>query len=110
MAFCVSIIDHSSASMVKLDQKKRISISRLDKIFKVFYALSIHYDLILFLFVLNLIFDLCLFQSVEIVPLYGDMQIQPFSFVKRSPYYDASKWHLCHHESKNTFTIHYQSV
>lgn len=35
MAFCVSIIDHSSASMVKLDQKKRISISRLDKIFKV---------------------------------------------------------------------------
>ncbi|GMR48351.1 hypothetical protein PMAYCL1PPCAC_18546, partial [Pristionchus mayeri] len=71
MAFCVSIIDHEGAQMVKLDQKKRVSISRLDKIFK----------------------------SVEVVPLYGDMQIQPFSFVKRSRFYEASKWQHSHQES-----------
>ncbi|GMT25093.1 hypothetical protein PFISCL1PPCAC_16390 [Pristionchus fissidentatus] len=71
MAFCVSIIDSSGPFLVKLDQKKRVSIARLDRIFK----------------------------SLEIVPLYGDMQIRPFAFIQRSPHYEASKWQLCHHES-----------
>uniref|UniRef100_A0A914RWU6 Uncharacterized protein n=1 Tax=Parascaris equorum TaxID=6256 RepID=A0A914RWU6_PAREQ len=31
-------------------------------------------------------------KSLEVVPLFGDMQIQPFSFVKRSPFFDSSKW------------------
>ncbi|RCN45206.1 hypothetical protein ANCCAN_08779, partial [Ancylostoma caninum] len=60
------LMDGDAANVAKMDQKKRLSISRLDKIFK----------------------------SLEVVPLYGDMQIQPFSFVRRSQYYEASKWPL----------------
>ena len=70
IAFSLYLMDCGVANVVKLDQKKKINISRLDKIFK----------------------------SVEVVPLFGDMQIQPFSFVKRSSFYDASKWPLSNSE------------
>uniref|UniRef100_A0A1I7WN18 CYRIA-B_Rac1-bd domain-containing protein n=1 Tax=Heterorhabditis bacteriophora TaxID=37862 RepID=A0A1I7WN18_HETBA len=66
LAFSLFLIDGDAANVLKLDQKKRLSISRLDKIFK----------------------------SLEVVPLYGDMQIQPFSFVRRSQFYDANRWPL----------------
>ncbi|KAE9551006.1 hypothetical protein FO519_005792 [Halicephalobus sp. NKZ332] len=72
IAFSLYLMDSGVANVVKLDQKKRISISRLDKIFK----------------------------SVEVVPLFGDMQIQPFSFVRRSGFYDASKWSLSNSEAE----------
>lgn len=29
------------------------------------------------------------------VPLFGDMQIAPFNYIKRSKNYDASRWPLC---------------
>lgn len=32
---------------------------------------------------------------MEVVPLFGDMQIAPFNYVKRSKQFDASKWPLC---------------
>ncbi|KAK6017306.1 hypothetical protein OSTOST_17175, partial [Ostertagia ostertagi] len=38
--------------------------------------------------------------SLEVVPLYGDMQIQPFSFVRRSQFYDSSKWPLSDKEGE----------
>lgn len=66
IAFSLYLIDNGSINAIKLDQKKKISIARLDRIFK----------------------------SVEVVPLYGDMQFQPFSFIKRTPGYDSSKWPL----------------
>jgi len=44
-------------------------------------------------------------QTLEVVPLFGDMQIQPFSFVKKSPHYDASKWPLSHTESERCHVI-----
>ncbi|KAK2705972.1 hypothetical protein QYM36_016105 [Artemia franciscana] len=33
--------------------------------------------------------------NLEVVPLFGDMQIAPFNYVKRSKNYDMSKWPLC---------------
>uniref|UniRef100_A0A915AC39 Cytoplasmic FMR1-interacting protein n=1 Tax=Parascaris univalens TaxID=6257 RepID=A0A915AC39_PARUN len=63
-AFALFLMDGESPNVAKLDQRKRINIAKLDKIF----------------------------QSLEVVPLFGDMQIQPFSFVKRSPFFDSSKW------------------
>ncbi|TMS38737.1 hypothetical protein L596_005392 [Steinernema carpocapsae] len=72
LAFSLYLIDGPVPHVAKLDQKKRISIARLDKIFK----------------------------SLEVVPLYGDMQIQPFSFVKKSPNFDPSKWPLSNIESE----------
>ncbi|XP_057381354.1 cytoplasmic FMR1-interacting protein-like isoform X1 [Daphnia carinata] len=51
----------------KLDHKKRIRLDKIDKIFK----------------------------NLEVVPLFGDMQIAPFNYIKRSKTYDASRWPLC---------------
>jgi cytoplasmic FMR1 interacting protein len=34
-------------------------------------------------------------QQLEIVPLYGDMQVSPFSYIKNSSHYDPSKWPNC---------------
>lgn len=72
IAFSLFLMDGDAANVAKLDQKKRLSISRLDKIFK----------------------------TLEVVPLYGDMQIQPFAFVRRSSHYEPSKWPLSDKECK----------
>ena len=29
------------------------------------------------------------------MPLFGDMQIAAYNYVRKSPNYDASKWQLC---------------
>ncbi|KAK0400166.1 hypothetical protein QR680_003383 [Steinernema hermaphroditum] len=73
LAFSLYLMDGQEKAFVnKLDQKKRISIASLDKIFK----------------------------SLEVVPLYGDMQIQPFSFVRKSAHFDHTKWPLSNVESE----------
>jgi len=33
-------------------------------------------------------------QNLEVIPLFGDMQIAPFSYIKRSKHFDPSKWPL----------------
>ncbi len=33
-----------------------------------------------------------LFKQLEVVPLFGDMQIAPFNYLKKSPNFDPSKW------------------
>ena len=54
-------------NIAKLDQKKRIRLDKIDRIFK----------------------------NLEVVPLFGDMQIAPFNYIKRSKNYEASRWPLC---------------
>ena len=34
-------------------------------------------------------------QNLEVVPLFGDMQIAPFNYIKRSKNFDAKLWPLC---------------
>jgi len=53
--------------LAKMDQKKRIRLDKIDRIFK----------------------------NLEVVPLFGDMQIAPFNYMKRSKSYDPSRWPLC---------------
>ncbi|XP_065556681.1 cytoplasmic FMR1-interacting protein-like isoform X2 [Artemia franciscana] len=69
IGFALFLLDSDVAgiSIYKLDQKKRIRLDRIDRIFK----------------------------NLEVVPLFGDMQIAPFNYVKRSKNYDMSKWPLC---------------
>ena len=38
---------------------------------------------------------LCLHQQLEVVPLFGDMQIAPFNYVRTSASFDASRWPMC---------------
>uniref|UniRef100_A0A0K0ENA6 Cytoplasmic FMR1-interacting protein n=1 Tax=Strongyloides stercoralis TaxID=6248 RepID=A0A0K0ENA6_STRER len=71
IAFSLYLMGSPNSILNKLDSKKRISIASIDKIFK----------------------------TLNVVPLFGDMQIQPFSFVRRCASYDSSKWPLSHKES-----------
>lgn len=32
---------------------------------------------------------------MEIVPLYGDMQVAPYQYIKKSVNFDPSKWPCC---------------
>ncbi|CAL4091266.1 unnamed protein product, partial [Meganyctiphanes norvegica] len=67
MGFGLFLIDSELCSINKLDQKKKIKIDRIDKIFK----------------------------NLEVVPLFGDMQIAPFNYIKRSKNFDPKMWPLC---------------
>lgn len=72
MAFGIYLLDRPDCSIYKMDQRKRINISKIDKILK----------------------------QLEVVPLYGDMQINPYTYIKGSCNYDASRWTFC--ESSHT--------
>jgi len=67
MGFGLFLIDSDTCNINKLDQKKKIRIDKIDKIFK----------------------------NLEVVPLFGDMQIAPFNYIKRSKNFDAKLWPLC---------------
>jgi len=72
MAFSLFLLDNDKASVqaisiYKLDRAKKISISKLDKVF----------------------FDL------QVMPLFGDMKMKPFdTYVKNSVHFNANKWPL----------------
>ncbi|KAF2356380.1 Protein of unknown function DUF1394 [Trinorchestia longiramus] len=67
MGFGLFLIDSDGCNINKLDQKKKIRIDKIDKIFK----------------------------NLEVVPLFGDMQIAPFNYIKRSKNFDSKLWPLC---------------
>lgn len=66
MGFGLFLMDSEMCNINKLDQKKKLKLDRIDRIFK----------------------------NLEVVPLFGDMQIAPFNYIKRSKHFDASKWPL----------------
>lgn len=67
MGFGLFLLDGKEVTIYKLESKRKINISKIDKIFK----------------------------QLEVVPLFGDMQIAPFNYVRNSPSFEASKWPLC---------------
>ncbi|KAK4336866.1 hypothetical protein RND71_044022 [Anisodus tanguticus] len=80
IGFSLFLMDgqNSNVNINKMDSKKRISIARIDKIFK----------------------------NLEMVPLFGDMQIAPFqTYIKKSKHFDPTKWPL----SSNVTTSSNQS-
>eukprot|EP00092_Neocalanus_flemingeri_P029091 GFUD01031578.1.p1 GENE.GFUD01031578.1~~GFUD01031578.1.p1 ORF type:complete len:1288 (+),score=400.18 GFUD01031578.1:160-4023(+) len=66
MGFGLFLLDNETITINKLDQKKKIRLDKLDRVF----------------------FDL------QVVPLFGDMQIAPFNYIKNSKMFDSSKWPL----------------
>ncbi|XP_050079381.1 cytoplasmic FMR1-interacting protein [Anopheles maculipalpis] len=66
MGFGLFLMDSEICNINKLDQKKKLRLDRIDRIFK----------------------------NLEVVPLFGDMQIAPFNYIKRSKHFDPSKWPL----------------
>ncbi|KAK7874487.1 hypothetical protein R5R35_001571 [Gryllus longicercus] len=66
MGFGLFLMDSDLCNINKLDQKKKLKLEKIDRIFK----------------------------NLEVVPLFGDMQIAPFNYIKRSKHFDPSKWPL----------------
>jgi len=67
IGYTLFLLDGLEINMNRMDAKKRINISKIDKLFK----------------------------HMEVVPLYGDMMVTPFSYIRASKNYDESKWPHC---------------
>ncbi|XP_070552583.1 cytoplasmic FMR1-interacting protein 2-like isoform X2 [Ptychodera flava] len=63
MGFCLYLMDSNVSNIYKMDAKKKINLSKIDKFFK----------------------------QLEVVPLFGDMQIPLFTYVKNGPNYNENK-------------------
>nr|XP_044600538.1 LOW QUALITY PROTEIN: cytoplasmic FMR1-interacting protein 1-like [Equus asinus] len=63
MGFGLYLIDGSVSNIYKLDAKKRINLSKMDKYFK----------------------------QLQVVPLFGDMQIELARYIKTSTHYEENK-------------------
>ncbi|XP_006821526.2 cytoplasmic FMR1-interacting protein 2-like [Saccoglossus kowalevskii] len=63
MGFCLFLMDSNVSNIYKMDNKKKINIAKIDKFFK----------------------------QLEVVPLFGDMQIPLFSYIKNGPNYSENK-------------------
>ncbi|KAL7672733.1 hypothetical protein ACOME3_007614 [Neoechinorhynchus agilis] len=75
IGFTLGLIDQCAAlnaqdkptHIYKLESKKKISLSQIDK----------------------------MLQRYEVIPLMGDMQIAPFNYVAKSPFFEKRFWPLC---------------
>lgn len=74
MGFCLFLIDSEQVNVNKLDQKRRLRFDKMDKIF----------------------------HDLEVVPLFGDMQIAPFNYVKKMKHYEPGKWPLSSQVNSNS--------
>ncbi|XP_015370869.1 PREDICTED: cytoplasmic FMR1-interacting protein [Diuraphis noxia] len=66
MGFGLFLMDNELCNINKLDQKKKLNLGKIDRIFK----------------------------NLEVVPLFGDMQIAPFNYIKRSKHFEPGRWPL----------------
>jgi len=72
IGFGLFLIDGKNCDINKLDTKKKVHLAAIDKIFK----------------------------ELEMVPLFGDMQIAPYiTYVKKMANFDPQRWPLCSNES-----------
>ncbi|XP_071846795.1 cytoplasmic FMR1-interacting protein 2-like isoform X2 [Apostichopus japonicus] len=78
IAFGLFLMDGKDLSIYKMDQKKKISLSRVDKVFK----------------------------QLAVVPLYGDIQIPVFTYITKSENYANNKsvW-TCDHAATPQYNI-----
>lgn len=77
MGFCLFLIDSEQVNVNKLDQKRRLRFDKMDKIF----------------------------HDLEVVPLFGDMQIAPFNYVKKMKHYEPGKWPLSSQVNSNSAQV-----
>ncbi|XP_050433683.1 cytoplasmic FMR1-interacting protein [Adelges cooleyi] len=66
MGFGLFLMDNELCNINKLDHKKKLNLGKIDRIFK----------------------------NLEVVPLFGDMQIAPFNYIKRSKHFEPGRWPL----------------
>lgn len=110
MGFGLYLMDGNSSNIYKLDTKKRINLTKIDKFFKVRRRNSCYFntpdcDMAFFsqffsgecyskvdiLVLLNLTHFHCSSQQLQVVPLFGDMQIELSRYIKTSAHFEENK-------------------
>lgn len=91
MGFGLYLMDGNVSNIYKLDAKKRINLSKIDKFFKV----SIFFVVVAVLAYLwssmwQYINSFFFFQ-LQVVPLFGDMQIELSRYIETSAHYEENK-------------------
>lgn len=93
MGFGLYLMDGNVSNIYKLDAKKRINLSKIDKFFKVRLRLVSSLSCL----------ELCLcaypqcesfvslFFQLQVVPLFGDMQIELSRYIETSAHYEENK-------------------
>ena len=79
MGFLIFLMDGKESSVLKMDQKKRISLSKIDKMFKV-----INFELLL---------KSSLWRSLLVVNSLSPLQLEVQKWLNLQVYYNNSNWH-----------------
>lgn len=82
-------MDGNVSNIYKLDAKKRINLSKIDKFFKV-KAFLPSSGVIAACTTLTTEFS-CLTPQLQVVPLFGDMQIELSRYIETSAHYEENK-------------------
>ena len=115
MGFGLYLIDGSNSNIYKLDAKKRLNLTKIDKFFKVmkgeiwFKVMPLVIGLFYILYnaqnelnpMQNITQTLanvpiqqhtcCPSQQLQVVPLFGDMQIELSRYIKTSAHFEENK-------------------
>lgn len=96
MAFGLFLMDNKENSIYKMDGKKRINLTKIDRILKVFHLVYAKNSCKCSNQFVSVCFKIWVFfQQLEVVPLYGDMQIKPYHYIQKSLNFDPSRWTFC---------------
>lgn len=93
MGFGLYLMDGNVSNIYKLDAKKRINLSKIDKFFKVKTNVLVLLKTDCFFFSHNpLECNICWLPSqLQVVPLFGDMQIELSRYIETSAHYEENK-------------------
>ncbi len=94
MGFGLYLMDGNVSNIYKLDAKKRINLSKIDKFFKVKTNVLVLLKTDCFL-ARSSESNICWLPSqLQVVPLFGDMQIELSRYIETSAHYEEnkSKW------------------
>lgn len=96
MGFGLYLMDGNVSNIYKLDAKKRINLSKIDKFFKVkaLGLICISFIICSFICMRNNFDDWIFFfftSQLQVVPLFGDMQIELSRYIETSAHYEENK-------------------
>lgn len=93
MGFGLYLMDGNVSNIYKLDAKKRINLSKIDKFFKVtaftFSVSSFIWNVFMCVMAGDTFVSFVL--QLQVVPLFGDMQIELSRYIETSAHYEENK-------------------
>lgn len=91
MGFGLYLMDGNVSNIYKLDAKKRINLSKIDKFFKVRAFKRFLFPITRFVVFIPQSEAFTLVSQLQVVPLFGDMQIELSRYIETSAHYEENK-------------------